>query len=62
MSSTLKDLEKNKDTYCKLESNVTELTDQIKLFMSKFDELKTQITDNSKKFEGFQGDIEQKKM
>lgn len=30
--------------------------------MSKFDELKTQITDNSKRFEGFQGDIESKKM
>eukprot|EP00351_Strombidinopsis_sp_SopsisLIS2011_P002916 CAMPEP_0116882342 /NCGR_PEP_ID=MMETSP0463-20121206/14547_1 /TAXON_ID=181622 /ORGANISM="Strombidinopsis sp, Strain SopsisLIS2011" /LENGTH=64 /DNA_ID=CAMNT_0004535377 /DNA_START=855 /DNA_END=1049 /DNA_ORIENTATION=+ len=30
--------------------------------MGKFDELKTTITDNSKKFETFQVDIEQKKM
>lgn len=62
MQSTLKDLEKNKEQYTKLESNVTELTDQIKLFMGKFDDLKTTITDNSKRFETFQGDIEQKKM
>lgn len=53
---------KHRAAYEKTEGNVQELSSQIKLYIDKFDQLKTDISESGQKFELNQQDIEHKRM
>ena len=58
----LKQAEAEKNKYERSVANVKELSDQIHKYMEKFDNLKNDINDSSKKFEVHKENIESKKM
>jgi len=62
LNGAVEEAKKQKVLYDKTEGNVIELSTQIKLYMDKFDQLKTDITESGKKFEMNSQDIDQKKM
>lgn len=62
INTGLESVKTEKAVYDKTEQNVIELSQQIKLYMDKFDQLKSDITESGKKFELNQQDIEQKRM
>ena len=53
IGSVIKKAEDEKKKYDKSLSNVNELSDQIKVFMSKFETLKEEITADSANFSNF---------
>ena len=61
VGSVIKKAEEEKAKYDKSCSNVTELSDQIKVFMSKFETLKDEITSSSAKFSEFQMEVDTSK-
>jgi len=58
VGTVIKKAEEEKSKYDKASKNVMELSDQIKGFMEKFDELKEQISQSSVNFEHFQMESE----
>ena len=61
IGSIIKKAEEEKAKYDKACSNVSELSDQIKTFMAKFETLKEEITQSSAKFSDFQMDTDTRK-
>lgn len=53
IGSIIKKAEDEKKKYDKAVSNVSELSDQIKTFMQKFETLKEEITESSASFSNF---------
>ena len=46
-------MESERNKYEKAQKNVTDLSDQIKLFPAKFDALKDEVNEGGKKFESY---------
>lgn len=61
IGSIIKKAEDEKKKYDKAVSNVSELSDQIKTFMQKFETLKEEITESSASFSNFQMDTDTRK-
>ena len=61
VGSVIKKAEEEKAKYDKAQANVSELSDQIKVFMQKFETLKDEITASSSDFSNFQMDTETRK-
>lgn len=61
IGTVIKKAEEERVKYDKANSNVHELSDQIKTFMSKFETLKEEITQSSASFTNFQIDTETRK-
>jgi hypothetical protein len=55
ISKTLKEAEVEKNKYMKACENVKELSTKINGYMEKFDKIKDEMGENSKKFESYQG-------
>lgn len=62
INKTLQEAEKEKSAFQKSCNNVAELTAKINDFMQKFDKIKEEMSENSKKFENYQMTIETKKL
>ena len=53
---------KDKEKFEATCANVQSLSEQIKGFMEKFDQMKEEITESGKKFKSYQEEIESRKM
>jgi NifU-like protein involved in Fe-S cluster formation len=53
VNKTIKEAEAEKAKYMKVTENVKDLSEKINGFMTKFDTIKTEMGDNSKKFEAY---------
>jgi chromosome segregation ATPase len=62
VTKTIKEAEAEKAKYTKVNDSVKDLTEKINGFMTKFDDIKTEMGDNSKKFESYQQQVETKKV
>lgn len=62
VNKTIKEAEAEKAKYMKVTENVKDLSEKINGFMTKFDTIKTEMGDNSKKFEAYQQQVETKKL
>ena len=61
IGSVIKKVEDEKVKYEKSVKNVNDLSDQIKVFMAKFETLKDEITKSSANFSNFQMDTDTRK-
>ena len=61
IGGVIKQAETEKAKYDKACSNVSELSDQIKVFMQKFETLKEDISKSSEQFSNFQMDTDTRK-
>ena len=59
---SVKEVNEDKEKFEATCQNVQGLSDQIKGFMDKFDQMKEEITESGKKFKTYQDDIESRKM
>lgn len=62
VTKTIKEAEAEKAKFLKVTESVKDLSDRINGFMKKFDDIKTEMGDNSKKFESYQQQVETKKL
>ena len=62
VSKTIKEAEAEKTRFLKVCDNVKELSVKINGFMTKFDQIKDEMGENSKKFEAYQEQVETKKL
>jgi len=62
VTKTIKEAEAEKAKFMKVTDNVKDLSDKINGFMTKFDGIKTEMGENSKKFEAYQQQVETKKL
>lgn len=62
ITTTLKQAESEKALFTRSCENVKELGDKINGYMEKFVKIKEEMNTNAKKFEGYQSDIETKKL
>jgi chromosome segregation ATPase len=62
VSKTLKEAESEKAKFTRVADRVKELSTQINGYMKKFDEIKEEMGDNSRKFEAYQQQVETKKV
>lgn len=54
MSKTLREAESEKAKFMRVADKVKDLSSQISGYMKKFDDIKEEMSDNSKKFEAYQ--------
>ena len=59
---TVKEVNEDKEKFEATCANVQSLSEQIKGFMEKFDQMKEEITESGKKFKSYQEEIESRKM
>jgi len=62
LNSTIKYAEAEKAKFMKVVTNTKELTQKINGFMQKFDQIKDEMNENSRKFESYQEQIQTKKV
>jgi DNA repair ATPase RecN len=62
LNSTIKQAEAEKAKFMKVVTNTKELTQKINGFMQKFDQIKDEMNENSRKFESYQEQIQTKKV
>ena len=62
LNSSIKQAEAEKAKFMKVVGNTKELTEKINSFMQKFDQIKDEMNENSRKFESYQQSIETKKL
>ena len=54
VTKTIKEADAEKNKFMNVCEKVTELSQKINEYMKKFDEIKDEMSDNSKRFEGYQ--------
>lgn len=62
VTKTIKEAEAEKAKFSRVCENVKELSSKINGFMQKFDLIKDEMSENSRKFENYQGQVETKKL
>jgi chromosome segregation ATPase len=62
LGETAKLAEVEREKYKKCEANVQELSEKIRSYMTKFDEIKDEMTTNQSKFQTYQEEIETKRL
>lgn len=62
VTKTLKEAEQEKAKFSKVADKVKDLSVEINSYMGKFDEIKAEMGDNSRKFEAYQQQVETKKV
>lgn len=62
VTKTIKEAESEKAKFVKVSESVKDLSTKINGFMGKFDDIKNEMGDNSKKFEAYQQQVETKKL
>lgn len=62
VTKTIKEAEAEKAKFLKVNDSVKDLSEKINGFMTKFDDIKTEMGENSKKFESYQQQVETRKL
>jgi len=62
VTKTLREAEQEKAKFSKVADKVKDLSVEINSYMGKFDEIKVEMGDNSRKFEAYQQQVETKKI
>lgn len=62
VTKTIKEAEAEKSRFFKASESVLDLSGKINGYMEKFDQIKSEMSDNSKKFETYQEQVETKKI
>ena len=62
VNKTIKEADAEKQKFVYVCDKVKDLSEKINEYMKKFDQIKEEMSDNSKRFEGYQSQVETKKL